>query len=370
MMNRYFPMTCLAMMIAWLFLVVIPGSAMAEWTPNKDTDFQCDVHLIQYTDQVARSVNYDFSAVPSGRPLTNTEQIIYFDYDSVFYAPGHEGPDPNNPETKYKIQADEENAPASRLIRIIANAPDDYYARLGVYAEEGDFAWFPVVMGDTPSHNIDMTVEFSNFQNVGESQTGYHFELVAGGCRFTALWFTGVRTDGQGYNKALIFNGTITGSDGSPYPVSDNTGYPIEDIITGINAPEDTTVTLRLVIGTDNVDGNAVQGGRFAASYSVNGADAVELFDGSTLKLRKIMGYDGTYTDEYGVEHKYDEGDLPGDFAFPFISVYTSTYASGNNSSSKVFYDEHVGGACFVSESLKNEETLKVSRGPVVPPAK
>ena len=346
-MNRYLYVTCLAVACVWLFSALCPAPAMADFVPNKDTDYQVDIDKVIYSDQVGRVINDDFSVKPTdddGVPLTSTAQIAFFQVAQ--YAEDHQGV------YQYNIQADSESTPAAYLQRISNDDDQEYTVRLAIDPDQGSFAWYPLVLGDTTARNIDLSVSFKNFKNITKSQTGFHFELVAGGCRLTALWFTGTRSNGKVYKDALIFYGSILGTNGTTYPVSDEDGYPVEDIITGISDPYNTTVTLRLVIGTDNSSGEAYQGGTLSASYKIDDNDTVPFFEGSTLKVRQVTGYEGTYTDDYGVEHSYDTGDSVGLYAFPFVNIYTAHYSAGDSSSSKTVVDEHVSGNCFISGAI------------------
>ncbi|MBI9073849.1 MAG: hypothetical protein JEZ02_00465 [Desulfatibacillum sp.] len=351
MMNRYLPVTCLAVTCAWLFFALLPQPSMADFVLDSNTDYFLDIDSVFYSDQAGRTVNCDFSALltgDDGNPISTTEQIIYFGNDSVTYAPDHEGV------YYYNIQADEETTPAACIQRMANDQAVEYSARIGINHKLGTFAWFPLVMGDTPARNIYLKVTFKNFQHVTKAQTGYHFELVAGGCRVTALWFTGTRPDGKVYEDALIFNGSILGSNGITYPVTGDDGYPVEDIITSISDPSKATVILWLIISSGaNSSGEPVQGGYFSAKYQIDNDEPVVLFTGSTLNVRQVTGYDGTYTDDYNVEHHYDAGDPVGEFSFPFVNLYTAPYSAGGGSSSEALIDEHVSGSCFISGSAK-----------------
>ncbi|ACL05935.1 hypothetical protein Dalk_4254 [Desulfatibacillum aliphaticivorans] len=334
-MNRFLSVACATLACALALVAWIPQPAAAEFSPDPETDFIIDVDKVIYTDQAGRIIVDDFSVQPFPG-----EQIAYFDVSQ--YANGHEGV------YDYNIQADKEFTPAAYLNRIMNDDDDEHFLRLALDQEEGDFGWFPLVMGDGTARNIDLSVKFTNFRNVTESQTGYHFQLAAGGCTLTGLWFTGTRANGKTYRDALIFFGAITDDDGTTYPVSDTDGYPLEAIITDTSDPDQTTVTLRLIISTYNEDDSAYQGGLLSASYKINDEDTVAFFEGSTLNVRQVTGYDGTYTDDQGVEHSYDQGDSVGYYSFPFIHMYTKHYAAGSRSNTTTVIDEHVGGTCFI----------------------
>ena len=336
-MNRFLTVACAALACALLFASWLPQPAAAEFSPDPETDFIIDVDKVIYSDQAGRIINDDFSDEPR-----TGDQIAYFQVSQ--YADGHEGV------YDYNMQADKESTPAAYLNRMMNDDDDEYFVRLALDPMEGEYGWFPLVMGDGTARNVDLSVKFKNFRNVTNSQTGYHFQLTAGGCSLTGLWFTGTRSNGRTYRDALILFGAITGSNGVTYPVSDSNGDPLEAIITGIGEPENTTVTLRLIISTYNLDGQAYQGGLLSATYKINDDDTVVFFEGNTLNVRQVTGYDGTYTDEQDVEHSYDPGDSVGYYSFPFIHMYTRHYSAGGGSSSATIDDEHVSGNCFINE--------------------
>lgn len=328
-----------------LFCLMMSAPAWADYTTGLD-DFQCDVEYIYYSDGAGRSVNEQFNhpelfKIVDGMPSVSFNPLTMnmpAEHVDVF---------------NYRITADQESAPASRLHYLASEEA----IRLGLEGQDGGFAWFPLVMGDTPSYNMLFIVRFSRFLQVNKSQYGFHFELWAGGCKITGLWFTGERPDGASYTNALIFNATLYGSDGTAHPVRNSEGLPVEDIIKNL-VPSETSVLLYLEIFTYEDEHGPVPGGALRGRYQVNDGEFIDLFDGEILDLRQVTGYDGTYeTDKKATVH-FEEGDPVGSFSFPFINMYSSYFSSELPNWVRNDVDEHVGGACFISSFDDPEQTL------------